>query len=203
LNWLAHVFLSPPNPAWQLGNLLADHIPRAALAGLPQAVQHGVAHHHAIDRFTDAHALVKRAHRALPAHLQRYGGPALDIYYDYLLASSWPRYCAEPLADFTRAFGRDAQALAHTLPAPAHEVWTRIHAHDALAAYARIDAVEFALSRIAQRWQTRFGRTVPLLDCVPALEAQRATLETEFHEFFADLRAHAAMVSANLAAASG
>jgi acyl carrier protein phosphodiesterase len=200
LNWLAHVVLSPDDATWQLGNLLADNIPRKDRSGLAHAMQCGIALHQAIDKFTDAHPLVKAAHAALPLHLRRYAGPVVDVYYDHLLATRWTRFHAQPLRGFIDDFFRRAQACATRLPEPAQQVWQRIVAHDVLAAYTQLETVQFALQRIAQRWKTQFGRDIALTDSIAALETQRSQLETGFDTFFPLLQAHAREVSANLTA---
>jgi acyl carrier protein phosphodiesterase len=181
----------PNNAAFQLGNLLADEIPKPVRSALPAAVQAGIAAHHMVDRFTDTHPLVKQSHGRLPPTFLRYAGPVMDLYYDHLLCCDWARLMPHvPLAQFTARFYAEAQPFAALLPDNARNTLARISEHDALGAYRSVDAVTFALNRIAARWQARFGRKIDLAAAVPYLEASKPALQADFRAFFPQLAAH-------------
>ncbi|MEI9895635.1 MAG: hypothetical protein WDN28_17535 [Chthoniobacter sp.] len=61
MNWLAHLYLSEPNAAFRLGNLLPDLASATALAGLPGEFQAGIQRHRRIDAFTDRHPVFRRS----------------------------------------------------------------------------------------------------------------------------------------------
>jgi hypothetical protein len=89
MNWLAHLFLSDPEPACRIGNLLPDFLSANVLAGLPAAFQRGIAQHRRIDAYTDAHPVFRRSVQRFAPPFRRYGGVLVDIFYDHFLARDW------------------------------------------------------------------------------------------------------------------
>jgi acyl carrier protein phosphodiesterase len=90
VNWLCHALLVRPDPLAQAGAVLADDLKGAARIGLPDAVHHGIRHHEAVDRFTDAHPAILRSKARVPAPHRRYAGVLVDVFYGRLLAEAWP-----------------------------------------------------------------------------------------------------------------
>lgn len=90
MNWLCHALLVRPDPLAQAGAVLADDLKGAARIGLPDAVHHGIRHHEAVDRFTDAHPAILRSKARVPAPHRRYAGVLVDVFYGRLLAEAWP-----------------------------------------------------------------------------------------------------------------
>jgi len=95
VNFLAHLFLSYPDPELQTGNFLADLIRNKEFDDFPSGIQKGVRLHRFIDSFTDQHpAVSKSVHRLMPI-ARKYAPVVIDIFYDYLLAQNWERYAGE------------------------------------------------------------------------------------------------------------
>jgi len=102
MNWLAHLYLSEPDPAFRLGNLLPDLIPARSLTSLPAEFQKGVGQHRRIDAFTDSHPVVRRSIQRIEPSSRRFGGILCDIFYDHFLARDWASYSSQLLPEFAR-----------------------------------------------------------------------------------------------------
>jgi len=190
LNWLAHVFLSPPNVEFQLGNLLADIVRRNQRQGLPEDFVRGALRHHAIDVFTDAHPIVKRSRARLSETHRRFSGVIMDVFYDYLLATHWSEYSTITLDSFTTKFYSEAAAIKIALPDDAQHVLTRIIQHDLLGQYRNVDGVKQSLRRLSMRLHARWGREFQLDSSVVELIEHEDELAADFAEFFPQLRMH-------------
>jgi acyl carrier protein phosphodiesterase len=186
VNWLAHLYLSPPDPAFQIGNLLPDLLTPGDLQQVPLAFQGGIVCHRRIDRFTDNHPIFRQSILRLGPAWRRFGGILSDIFSDHFLAVSWSRYAAEPLPEFIDRFYGAIDELGPTLPALAHERLEQMRAGDWLRSYAELDGIHEALTRLA----LRFRRPVELTGAIAVLEEQYAGWETDFHGFFPELKAH-------------
>ena len=188
MNWLAHVALSPDDPAFRLGNLFADLVPRRDEAQFSAAFRQGCACHRAIDATTDSHPLVAQAKTLTGPGFQRYAGVILDIYFDHLLALNWFSFYRDRLSDFTADFYRAASPLTAPLPPPAQTAWQRIVQHDVLASMSDVGSVDFALQRISARWQARFGRVIEMRPALDRLEAAEPQVTELFMSFYPALQ---------------
>src|SRR4051812_33392038 len=100
VNWLAHVYLSSPSPEFWIGNLLPDLVSATDLKSFPAKFQNGILCHREIDRFTDAHPLVRRSMARIPPPYPRYARIIVHIFYDHVLTRNWGCYSATPLVEF-------------------------------------------------------------------------------------------------------
>lgn len=192
MNWLAHVFLSPPSTEFQLGNLLADLVRGDDRAGMPQEFLRGATCHKAIDAFTDTHPIVLRSRARLDTRFRRFSGVLIDVFYDYLLAQQWSRYSPEPLDAFTSNFYLAAKARQLVLPSDARATLDRIITHDLLGQYQRLEGVENSLRRVSAYIQQRWRRDYALHTSVSELVRHERELGADFAEFFPALREHVA-----------
>src|SRR5262245_56107943 len=128
MNWLAHLVLSEPAPAFRVGNLLTDILPITELRALPDPFQPGIERHRAIDAFTDRHPTVKSSSERLNASFRRYGGVIMDIFYDHFLTNSWSHHVAVDLGEFVNAFHDDVEACRVEIPAGAYGILQRMRA---------------------------------------------------------------------------
>jgi acyl carrier protein phosphodiesterase len=192
MNWLAHVFLSEPDVEFRLGNLLADVVRGPQREAMSDAFRRGAQRHHAIDKFTDAHEIVRRSRARVQPEFRRFSGVLVDVFYDYILATRWSDYSSQPLDAFTSSFYSDAQARALPLPETAQGVLDRIIRHDLLGSYRQAAGVERSLRRISVMLTSRWKREFGLERSVPNLLASEAGYAADFAEFFPQLRAHVA-----------
>src|SRR4051794_7971427 len=100
MNWLAHLLLSDPAPAFRIGNLLPDLMPGPALAQMPAEYQGGIAQHRRIDAFTDSHPIFRRSILRVEPPQRRYAGILVDIFYDHFLSVGWAAHSRVPLREF-------------------------------------------------------------------------------------------------------
>lgn len=187
MNWLAHVFLSPPDIEFQMGNLLADYVRGAAREGMSAKFREGVQCHLGIDAFTDAHPLVQRSKSRIEPRFRRFAGVLVDIYYDHLLARHWGRFSEVPLREFTLRFAMQAVPNCTELPEDAAWMLQRMIEEDRLWSYREISGVQTALWRLSQRLNDRWHRDIQLTEAVPGMQACDAALEGDFLEFLPQL----------------
>jgi acyl carrier protein phosphodiesterase len=190
MNWLAHLYLSEPTPAFRLGNLLPDLVPANALTGLPPEFQAGIECHRQIDAFTDSHPIFRRSIRRIEPPLLRYGGILIDIFYDHVLAREWDSFAAMPLPDFAAEVYASFDAQWPYIPAEARPRLEAMREVDLLCSYRDIGGIAESLKRIGGRLR----RPVDLSASVPILVREYEAFRTDFTEFLPQLVAHVAPV---------
>ena len=203
MNWLAHIVLAGPEPADQIGGVAADLVTATQARALPGDIRRGIALHHAVDAFTDRHPAViascRRLYRAgigLPAAA---AGIAVDMLYDHLLASRWPRDLpagsALALEAFTARFYRAATGdRAACLPEKARLVIGKMAADDWLASYRELANVRLALEGIRQRLSPRAAAACPLPLAADVFMDEPGVFEANFEVFWPELAAYAMSV---------
>lgn len=192
MNWLAHVFLSEPDVDFQLGNLLADVVRGPQRDAMSANFARGAACHKAIDKFTDAHPVVRRSRARIGSEHRRFSGVLIDVFYDHYLARDWERYSPITLEEYTGAFYANVQTRLIELPPDARVMLERIIRYDLLGSYARVDGVERALRRISNYLNSRWHKQFALDRGVGDLLAHEAAFAADFEEFFPTLQAHVA-----------
>lgn len=186
MNWLAHLYLSEPTPAFRLGNLLPDLIPANVLADLPPAYQPGIRCHRQIDAFTDTHAIFRRSIRRIEPPFQRYGGVLVDIFYDHVLAREWESFAAMPLRDFAAEVYASIEMHLAYIPVQARRRLEGMREHNLLCSYRDLRGITESVTRIGNR----FRRPVDLAPTISILEREYAAFRDDFAEFFPQLIAH-------------
>ena len=193
MNWLAHLFLSPPDdPEFRLGNWLADFVKGNARRALSESFQRGVRCHQAIDAFTDFHPVVFRSRARIAAQHGHFSGILIDVFYDHFLACNWGAFSAISLDAFVDEIHADATRHLAALPDAARTAVMRIIAEDRLRSYREIAGIAAALSRLSIYLSTRLRRPVDLESATAELVAHHPELEADFLEFFPLLCAHIA-----------
>lgn len=187
MNYLAHLYLSPPHPEAWVGNLMGDFVKGPVPATLPPAWRSGILLHRAVDGFTDRHPVVAAARARLPAPYRRYAGIVLDLFFDHLLARDWDAWADEPIEPFIEKVHCTLVHRYHRLPANMRSRMQYLVEHDLLLAYRHADAVRAALAGIG----TRLRRPFPLEGALDAAERVRPALESDFRRFFPELAAFA------------
>jgi len=187
MNFLAHAFLSRSSPELLIGGLLGDFVKgRERLQQYSLAVCAGIHLHRAIDRYTDAHAIVHASCALISPARRRFAAILVDVFYDHFLARHWQRYADLPLEEFTQQVYSTLLPHIASYPERLQCILPRMAADDWLASYAEIESVDAALHGIARRFQ-RYPRAVVLADGVQELLLNYAALEQHFLEFFPEL----------------
>ena len=184
MNWLAHLVLSDPTPAYRVGNVLADILPIGELRELPEPFQAGIARHRAIDSFTDKHPVFRGSVARLDPKFRRYGGVVMDIFYDHLLTASWPQHESIDLARFVEQFHDDVEQCRHDIPSGAYAILRRMRADAWLTSYGDVDGVRLTLNRISRRLRRPFD----LGAAATELTRLYPGLEQDFANFFPEIR---------------
>jgi acyl carrier protein phosphodiesterase len=184
MNWLAHAFLSKPNIAFRVGNILPDLVSITELKKFPPPIQDGIRCHKAIDIFTDSHPIVKHSINRLPAHYKRYGGILTDVFYDHFLAKNWNHYSSIDLNNFTQDFNADLKFIARDIPEEILAMFQRMLKHNVFVSYRDISGIKTTLQRI----DLRLRKPANLGSAIHALEDHYDIYETEFSAFFDELQ---------------
>jgi len=199
MNWLAHLRLAPDDPELRLGALLGDFARGAEVAALPPRVQAGIAHHRAIDRFTDAHAVFVQSRARIAAPWRRFAGVLVDVFYDHFLARDWDVHGdGSALRAFTATHYELLQQHRALLPAALLPIADRMQQQDWLASYAEVPQIDVVLGRMARRLR----RETTLGSGGEQLRAHYDELGRDFVAFFADVRTFADELARGLAAAT-
>jgi acyl carrier protein phosphodiesterase len=186
MNWLAHLFLSEPTPAFRVGNLLPDLVPPSALVDLDPEFLRGVRQHQRIDKFTDSHPVVRQSIGRLEPPFRRFGGIVIDMFYDHFLACDWERYSDVPLPDFIADVYESFESCRPQIPPEAFSMLEQMKHGNWLSSYSEIDGVSTALGRIGQRLR----KPVPLAATVPVLQSHYESFHVDFAAFFPELVSH-------------
>lgn len=186
MNWLAHLRLAPDDPLLRIGNLCGDFVRGVDLASLHPVLQQGVQQHRAIDRFVDAHEVVRRSRARLDPPFRRYTGVLVDVFYDHFLARSWQRLgpggSLEAFAAATHASLREHHDL---LPPRLQQAVHWMQSERWLVGYAELAGIDAVLRRMAGR----LSRENPLADGGEQLQRHFAGLETDFEVLWPELAA--------------
>lgn len=184
MNYLAHLFLASYSDDAMLGALLGDFVKPHSDYQFSAETETEILTHRKVDSFTDSHPVVLDAKRLFEGPSRRYAGILLDVFYDHVLASSWERYSAEPLAGFIRRVYGGLAAQAQVLPPNLARAVPYMIEQDWLGSYVDYAGVEIAIRRISTRLSKNGGQ---LRDGLSDLQAHQAALADGFHAFFPDL----------------
>lgn len=186
MNWLAHLLLSEPTPAFRVGGILPDLVSMAALEGLPMEFQRGIERHRQVDAFTDAHPIVRRSVQRIQPPLRRFGGILVDIFYDHFLSRDWHLYSDTPLPVFVAECHAAFDATQTHLPPAVFEPLARIRAGNWLISYGDTAG----LAQTLQRLGSRIRRPVDFAPAMMMLESDYDSFHADFAAFFPEIKEH-------------
>ena len=101
MNYLAHAYLSFNKPGILVGNMISDYVKGKKKYDYPEQIQHGIAVHREIDRFTDEHSATKEAKKIFRPAYRLYAGSLMDVIYDHFLALDENVFTDESLKEFS------------------------------------------------------------------------------------------------------
>lgn len=183
MNYLAHIFLSGPNPEVKLGNFFGDFVKGSQLNHFPQRVKEGIILHRKIDEFTDNHPVFRETVQLLRPHFGRYAGIMADMYYDHLLAVSFRRYSEVSLRCFAYHFYFHALLRYPLLPPRIKRFIFHFVSTNRLQQYATYQGLQTSLQIMRER---KSSAIQPEL-AITVLHANWEELNNQFHRFFPDV----------------
>jgi acyl carrier protein phosphodiesterase len=187
MNFLGHLYLSPPDEDALLGSLLGDFVKGPIADRYPGPVARAIALHRRLDSFTDSHPAVKLSKSRISEKRRRYAGIMIDVFYDHFLARHWDEYHDEPLRMFAARVYDILQRRHQELPERLQRMAPSMARWDWFGSYAEVESIYGALNRISQRLR----RDNPLFDSAEELLQHYADLETDFRVFLPDARDYA------------
>lgn len=185
MNFLAHIYLSGNNDHIKIGNFIADGIHGQPQGYHPEIVK-GIIVHRAIDAFTDAHPLFRQGTKRLHARYHHYAGVIMDIFYDHFLAKNWADYNNIPLSEFAQDFYKLLTDNYEILPERNKGMIPHMVQHNWLVSYASLEGIDRTLKQMDHRTKLRSG----MGNAVDELKQYYTEFETEFADFFLDVREH-------------
>lgn len=163
---------------------MGDFVKGSSHTAYPAVLQKGIHLHRQIDKFTDAHPLVKCSKKRIRKELGRFSGILVDVFYDHFLAINWRSYSS---TEFEAQLEQWIELLAATqdYPLPERLQWTlkAIAEGGMLHSYKSKQGVEYALTRISAR--IRFANN--LADGIQDFHDCYGALEQDFNCFFPEL----------------
>ena len=187
MNHFAHLVLSRPTVESTVGNLLGDFARGVDTGALSAPVRNGLLNHRAVDRYTDAHPLVRDMKSRFSRKRRRFAGIALDIYFDHLLLEHWHIFDRREPGDVIDEFYRRMEAGQPLMPgAEMRRVTRRMIDYDWFGSYRDLDAVAESLDRVAGRirFDNDFG------NAIEELQRNHDFIRDGFLEFFPQLQQH-------------
>ena len=100
----------------KLFNFLGDHYKGNSFKHLSEDAIRGIQLHRQIDHFIDNHPDVRQLSSLLSKDLPKIHGIAIDIYFDYLLATNWDDYHMLELYNFLDSFFAELDNHAELIP---------------------------------------------------------------------------------------
>lgn len=183
MNHLAHIFLSGNNDNLVIGNYIADYTRGNNFSHLPKEIQRGIQLHRAIDTFTDGHPEFRAATKLVRPDLQKFSGVAMDIFFDYFLASKWENFHSIKLEHFSENVYQLIERKWEFIPEKGRRFYSYMVAHNLLVNYQNQHTLSMVFKGIDSR--TKFDTNLHLaVDC---LQNHHIELEQIFNAFFSDL----------------
>ena len=159
MNYLAHIFLSGDHLDRQLGGFLGDFV-KGPLDGeslqawrecWPDELIQGIRLHRRLDAFVDAWSPYQECVEMLGPDYRRWGGVAMDVFFDHLLARHWGRYSDVYLPDYSAAFYQWCEQRQELMPERAQQFIARARVNDLWVGYGDVNIFLPVLERIDQR----------------------------------------------------
>ena len=185
MNYLAHLYLSDPNPLAWAGSLMGDFFKGRDFSGLPEELVRHLRLHRHVDSFTRSSEPFQNSRRLMHPRFSHARSVLVDVFYDHLLACEWEEYSPTPLVDFSREVYRGLQSCHPFLSPELQQQLPRMIKYDWLASYRRPEVV----GRVLLRLEERLGQKIPLAEGYGELGRWREELIQDFSAFMTEVRA--------------
>lgn len=170
-----------------MGNFFADGIIGNRFTHYHEEIQQGIRLHREIDTFTDTHEVTRRSKRRLNKRYGLYAGIIIDIFYDHFLSKNWDDYSAIPLDVYVESVYTLLNQNKDILPEKTQNILPYMIEYDWLYNYQFMEGMQEVFDGMNRRTKNRGQMNLATQD----LREQYQNLETDFTEFFAELKTFA------------
>jgi acyl carrier protein phosphodiesterase len=130
---------------------MGDFVKGHQFEDYPNEVQNGILLHRFIDSFTDEHPVSLALRAELRAVCGRYAGIAVDMVYDYALATQWHLFSDQSLDDFAQQTYRTLRKHWDELPDRAQFLLHYMEKDNWLLGYQSLEGMERSLQGMNRR----------------------------------------------------
>jgi len=183
MNFLAHLYLSGPQPETIFGNFIGDGVKGNAAGLYPADVQKGIALHRFIDTYTDTHPVTAEARKIIRPQFRKYSGVVLDVYFDHFLGVNWHEYHPQKLENFVEKVESILGDFEPNMPAKTQRFYHYMKSYQWLLNYRKFET----LSEVFQGMASRTPFVSNMENAVIVLKEHYPELEERFTTFFPDL----------------
>lgn len=184
MNFLAHLYFAENNAHCMLGSLMGDFVKGKLTDAYPDNVKTGISKHRLIDKYTDAHPVVKHSKQRISKERRRFAGIMIDVFYDYFLANNWETFASDTLDTFiNNCYTNLNQQASFPVPENLQHFIQQMSAENTLLSYGTLEGIDKTINRLSRR--IRFENN--LNGGMEELVENKAGLEDDFLRFFPDL----------------
>ncbi len=188
MNYLAHLYLSDPEPLAWAGSLMGDFVKGAIPEYLPLILRRHIQLHRRIDSFTRRSSFFQNSRRRLNPRFRYARSILVDVFYDHFLACNWQDYSDQPLLDFTQLVYHGLQSNHELLGSELQLQLPRMIEHNWLYSYRRPEIIE----RVLWRLEDRLGNRLPISEGAGELLLFRDELSDDFSAFMIEVESFVA-----------
>ncbi|MFM2485286.1 acyl carrier protein phosphodiesterase [Celerinatantimonas yamalensis] len=185
MNYLGHFYLAAQTKTSFVGALLGDFVKGHAWQSHTQSEQIGILLHRQLDSWIDQWVIDEQLTALFPGEQRRYAPIALDLYWDYQLACSWPTCSSLSLSEFSQSVY--LQLTQSPLPHSAAHVAHQMIEYDWLNRYEKRVFIQNALAHISQR----IRRPMPVAALCCSLQTHHDHLSQKFTQLIDALHHYA------------
>lgn len=156
MNFLSHIFLSGENPDIQVGNFIGDFVKGNKYESYERGLRQGILLHRKIDEYFDEIDLVRKMRRDLSSDYGRYSGVAVDLIFDFYLASKFESYNEKTLRAFSANFYESLSKHLAGFEGAVRFVSEKLIEYDWLYHYRTPEGMK----KIAKSLERRIGRSI-------------------------------------------
>jgi acyl carrier protein phosphodiesterase len=186
MNYLAHAFLSPPDPHILIGNLWGDLLRPKDYTQLPSGIIAGVLHHKRIDSYTDIHQSVTIMNALVRPYQGKYTPVVVDVLMDFILCKYWNEFHEEPVDIFCQRVYHEVDMHLHLIPSRLHPRILRMRENRWLESCKTRQHMQLTLQMLSKR--ASFDNMIS--SAMSAYDANELIMDQLFLTFFKDLRAN-------------
>jgi acyl carrier protein phosphodiesterase len=182
MNYLAHLYLSDPNPLAWAGSLMGDFVKGTVSENFPDELSRHLKLHRHIDSLTQNSEIFQTSRRRLDPRFRYARSILVDVFYDHFLACRWGDYSTQPLENFSQDVYAGLQSCYDFLSPGLQQQLSRMIEYDWLTSYRQPEIVQ----RVLVRLEERLKHKIPLAAGFSQLEIWHDQLEDDFVAFMVE-----------------